>query len=144
MIQAAHTVEIPVTRKYWMKGLPAQLAMGLSGIVAVLVALNAAAYESSGTQSIAYQDHFYRVLSFAALTIWTTFAIGLRRRGPAAIITLGFAVFVELVLQPIRNGGTAHLASANFGIVLAYCAMQLYWLDLVKQRMRKLTARDSI
>ena len=111
--------------------------MGLSGIIAILVALKAAAYEPSLTPYLPYQDHFFRVLSFAALTVWTTFAVGVRRRGPAAIITLGFAVFVELYLVPMRAGHESTLASANFGIVLAYCGMQLYWMDLVKQRLRK-------
>jgi len=130
-------VEPGVSRSYWVSGLPGQLAMGLCGIIAIIVALKAAAYTPSDAPMFAYQDHFFRILSFAALTVWTTFAIGIRRRGPAAVITLGFAVFVELILLPLRNEDATTLASANFGIVLAYCAMQLYWLDLVKQRMRK-------
>lgn len=137
MSEMANTNDVMVTRNYWVKGLPGQLAMGLSGIIAILVALKAAAYEPSLEPYLPYQDHFFRVLSFAALTVWTTFAIGIRRRGPAAIITLGFAVFVELILVPMRSDHGSTLASTNFGIVLAYCAMQLYWLDLVKQRMRK-------
>jgi len=129
--------ELSFTRKYWAKGLPGQLAMGLSGIIAVLVALKTLTYEPGLETTFPYQDHFFRVLSFAALTVWTTFAIGLRRRGPAAMIILGFAIFVELILAPMRHETSMTLASANFGIVLAYCGMQLYWLDLVKQRMRK-------
>lgn len=137
MSEMAKTNDVVVTRNYWVQGLPGQLAMGLSGIIAILVALKAAAYEPSLEPYLPYQDHFFRVLSFAALTVWTTFAIGIRRRGPAAIITLGFAIFVELILVPMRSDQASTLASTNFGIVLAYCAMQLYWLDLVKQRMRK-------
>lgn len=128
--------ELTFTRKYWAKGLPGQLAMGLSGIIAVLVALKALVYEPGQAAAFAYQDHFFRVLSFAALTVWTTFAIGIRRRGPAAMITLGFAIFVELILAPMRHEQSMTLVSTNFGIVLAYCGMQLYWLDLVKQRLR--------
>ncbi|MCR9079438.1 MAG: hypothetical protein NXH78_10095 [Hyphomonadaceae bacterium] len=129
--------ELTFTRKYWAKGLPGQLAMGLSGIIAVLVALKTLIYEPGLNAAFAYQDHFFRVLSFAALTVWTTFAIGIRRRGPAAMITLGFAIFVELILAPMRQEQSMTLASTNFGIVLAYCGLQLYWLDLVKQRLQK-------
>ena len=129
--------ELEVTRNYWVHGLPGQLAMGLCGIIAILVALKAAAYQPSAVQIMPYEDHFFRVLSFAALTVWTTFTIGIRRRGPAAIITLGFAIFVEMILVPMRDDQSSTLASTNFGIVLAYCAMQLYWLDLVKQRMKR-------
>lgn len=129
--------EMTFARKYWAKGVPGQLAMGLCGIIAVLVALKTLTYQSAGEAAFPYQDHFFRVLSFAALTVWTTFAIGIRRRGPAAIITLGFAVFVELIFAPMQQGRSMTLVSANFGIVLAYCGMQLYWLDLVRQRLRK-------
>jgi len=129
--------EMTFTRKYWAKGLPGQLAMGLSGIIAVLVALKTLTYESGTDAAFAYQDHFFRVLSFAALTVWTTFAIGIRRRGPAAMITLGFAIFVELILAPLQNEASTTLVSTNFGIVLAYCGMQLYWLNLVNQRLQK-------
>lgn len=137
MSELVKPTELTFTRKYWAKGLPGQLAMGLSGIIAVLVALKAVTYEPGSTATFAYQDHFFRVLSFAALTVWTTLAIGIRRRGPAAIITLGFAIFVELILAPMRQEQSTTLVSTNFGIVLAYCGMQLYWLDLVKQRLRK-------
>ena len=129
--------ELSFARKYWAKGLPGQLAMGLCGIIAILVALKTMTYEPGVTAAIPYQDHFFRVLSFAALTVWTTFAIGLRRRGPAAMITLGFAIFVELIFAPLNQTASMTLVSTNFGIVLAYCGLQLYWLDLVKQRMQK-------
>ena len=129
--------EMTFTRKYWAKGLPGQLAMGLSGMIAVLVALKTMTYEPGIDAAFAFQDHFFRVLSFAALTVWTTFAIGIRRRGPAAMITLGFAIFVELILAPLQNEASTTLVSTNFGIVLAYCGMQLYWLNLVNQRLQK-------
>lgn len=129
--------EVSFTRKYWAKGLPGQLAMGLCGIIAILVALKTMTYEPGNAAAFPFQDHFFRVLSFAALTVWTTFAIGLRRRGPAAMITLGFAIFVELIFAPLKHDGSMTLVSTNFGIVLAYCGLQLYWLDLVKQRMQK-------
>ena len=137
MSELVRSNEMTFTRKYWAKGLPGQLAMGLSGIIAVLVALKTITYEPGIEAAFAYQDHFFRVLSFAALTVWTTFAIGIRRRGPAAMITLGFAIFVELILSPMRNEASTTLVSTNFGIVLAYCGMQLYWLNLVNQRLHK-------
>ncbi len=137
MSELAKTNELMVNRNYWVQGLPGQLAMGLCGIIAILVALKAAAYSPSEAPFLPHQDHFFRILSFAALTVWTTFAVGIRRRGPAAIITLGFAVFVELILVPMRDEQMSTLAAANFGIVLAYCGAQLYWLNLVKQRLQK-------
>ncbi|NQY96409.1 MAG: hypothetical protein HRT82_04550 [Henriciella sp.] len=137
MSELVKSTELTFTRKYWAQGLPGQLAMGLSGIIAVLVALKTITYEPGLGATFAFQDHFFRVLSFAALTVWTTFAIGIRRRGPAAMITLGFAIFVELILAPMRNEVSTTLVSTNFGIVLAYCGMQLYWLNLVKQRLQK-------
>ena len=54
-----------------------------------------------------------------------------------AMITLGFAIFVELIFAPLNQTASMTLVSTNFGIVLAYCGLQLYWLDLVKQRMQK-------
>ena len=137
MSELAKTNELMVNRNYWVQGLPGQLAMGLCGIIAILVALKAAAYSPSETPFLLHQDHFFRVLSFAALTVWTTFAVGIRRRGPAAVITLGFAIFVEMILVPLRDEQMSTLVAANFGIVLAYCGMQLYWLNLVKQRLQR-------
>lgn len=124
-------------RSYFPKGVPAKILMGISGIVAIIVALKAASYESLGTPMFEQQDHMFRLIAFAALAIWVTFAIGVRRRGAAAIITLVFAVFVELVIAPSRGveGGT--LLSANLGIVLAYCSMHLYWLGIVRTKRSK-------
>ncbi len=126
-----------ISRSYWVSGLPGQLAIGLCGMIAVLVALKAAAYEPALDPTMPHQDHFFRILAFAALTIWTTFAVGIRRRGAAAMITLGFAVFVEMILVPIKHDGMSTITSANLGIVLAYCTMHLYWLGLVKRRLNK-------
>ena len=36
------------------------------------------------------------------------------------------------------------LVSTNFGIVLAYCGMQLYWLDLVKAAPAEISAGKTI
>jgi len=130
------TIETP-HRSYFPKGAAAKVLMGISGLLAIIVALKAASYESVGTPMFDGQDHMFRLIAFAALAIWVTFAIGVRRRGAATIITLTFAVFVELVIAPNRlvEGGT--LVSANLGIVLAYCAMHLYWLGIVRPRRAK-------
>ena len=77
--------DVPLDRNYWAKGVPGQLAMGLCGIIAVLIALKTLTYAPGAEAALPMQDHFFRVLSFAALTVWTAFAIGLRRRGAAAI-----------------------------------------------------------
>lgn len=130
------TIENP-QRKYWPKGVPAQIMTGIAGVLAVIVALKAASYESLGTPMFEGQDHIFRLLAFAALTVWVTFAIGLRRRGTAAMITLAFACFVELVLAPSRGVEEGTLLSANLGIVLAYCATHLYWLGIVRRRVSK-------
>lgn len=130
------TVE-DVSRSYWPKGWAARVLTGLSGILAVIVALKAAAYEPSGDVLFANQDHIFRIIAFIALTVWTTFAIGVRRRGAAAMITLGFAIFVDMILVPLKHEGMSTITSANLGIVIAYCSMHLYWLSLVQKRMSK-------
>ncbi|MEL7454166.1 MAG: hypothetical protein AAGJ50_12430 [Pseudomonadota bacterium] len=119
----------------WLKGLPAKLAKGLCGIIAVLVAVKAASYTPNETDMFAHQQHFVRILAFAALTVWTALSIGVQRRGAAAMITLVFAVFVEMFLVPAREAGMPSIVSANLGIVLAYCGLQLY--SLSKQETQK-------
>jgi hypothetical protein len=126
-----------ISRSYWPKGWAARVLTGLSGILAVIVALKAAAYEPSGDVLFANQDHIFRILAFIALTVWTTFAIGVRRRGAAAMITLGFAIFVDMILVPLKHEGMSTITSANLGIVIAYCSMHLYWLGLVQKRISK-------
>ncbi|MEL6414172.1 MAG: hypothetical protein AAFQ15_04445 [Pseudomonadota bacterium] len=115
---------------YWMKGLPGLFANALCGVIAVFVAIKALTFEPSTLPGSVALDHFVRITSFAALTIWVTFAIGVRRRGAAAIIVLGFAASLELIIIPIRETGLSTIASANLGIVLAYCAAQLYWFSV--------------
>ena len=123
--------ESDISQTYWPKGVVGQIATGLCGIIAIFVAIKSAAYQPSETPVIAHQAHFVRILAFAALTVWTALTIGIRRRGAAAIITLAFALFVELVLIRVRAAGLPMIASANLGIVLAYCGLQLYWLGLL-------------
>jgi len=115
---------------YWMKGLPGLFANALCGVIAVFVAIKAMTFEPGALPGSLVLDHMVRIVSFAALTVWVTFAIGVRRRGAAAIIVLGFAAFLEFVIVPIRATGLSTIASANLGIVLAYCAAQLYWFSV--------------
>ncbi len=124
-------------RNYWPSGLPATVITGLTGLLAVFVALKAAAYTPNEAPLFENQDHLFRVLAFAALTVWTTFTMGVRRRGGAAMLTLAFACFVELVIVPARGDSMGTLVSANLGIVLAYCGMHLYWLGLTSKHDRK-------
>tara|TARA_R110000744_G_scaffold217923_1_gene336622 strand:- start:623 stop:1060 length:438 start_codon:yes stop_codon:yes gene_type:complete len=111
-------------RKYWVSGNLKMVATGLTGLIAIFVALKAAAYNSGGV--IGVEDHIFRMVAFASLTIWVALTIGLRRSGTAAVIALGFATFVELILEPARGQGYGTLASTNLGIVFAYCGLQLY------------------
>ncbi|MEO1303823.1 MAG: hypothetical protein AAFV37_02515 [Pseudomonadota bacterium] len=115
------------TPAYWMTGLPQRIAAGLCGIIAVLIALKSVAYDPSGNGIASNYDHFVRVLSFAALPVWITFTIGMSRRNAATIISLVFAVVVELLLVPTTHSGLSTITAANLGIVLSYCSLELYW-----------------
>jgi hypothetical protein len=131
---------------YWLRGMPALFANGLCGLIAILVAIKAMTYEPhTGPGGVGF-DHIARIISFAGLTIWVTFTIGVRRRGAAAMIVLGFAVFLELVIVPLRDSGLSTVVSANLGIVVAYCAAQLYWFALqarsAKDRLHLEPAKD--
>ena len=129
MIQVVNSKAQSEQSDAWLKGLPSKISKGLCGIIAVLVALKAAAYTPSETELFAHQEHFVRILAFAALTVWTALTIGLQRRGAAAMITLAFAIFVEMLLVPARDAGMPSIVSANLGIVFAYCGLQLYCLS---------------
>ena len=115
-------------------------------MIAIFVAIKAMTYEPHTGPSGVGLDHIVRILSFAGLTIWVTFTIGIRRRGAAAMIVLGFAVFLELVIVPLRDSDLSTIASANLGIVFAYCAAQLYWFALQarseKDRLHLEPAKD--
>ncbi|MEO1553479.1 MAG: hypothetical protein AAFR82_06045 [Pseudomonadota bacterium] len=128
MIQDINSDAQPLQNEPLLNGLSAKLVKGLCGIIAVLVAVKAAAYAPSEPQLFAYQQHFVPMLAFAALTVWTALSIGIQRRGAAAVITLAFAVFVEMFLVPARDMGIPSVVAANLGIVLAYCGLQLYGL----------------
>lgn len=122
----------PVSSTYWIKGVPQQIATGLCGLIAVFIALKAVAFDPSGSGMATMNDHFVRVLSFAALTVWTAFTIGVHRRNIAAMIALVFAIVVELLLVPTTHSGLSTITAANLGIVLAYCGLELYWNALVE------------
>ena len=132
MIQVMNSNAQSDAGKAWLNGFPAKLAKGLCGIIAILVAIKAAAYTPLENEVFAHQEHFIRILAFTALTVWTALTIGVQRRGAAAIITLSFAIFVEMFLVPAREGGVPSIVSANLGIVLAYCGLQLYTLSKQK------------
>ncbi len=131
MTEVASTEVEP--RNYWPTGIAATVVTGLTGLLAVFVALKAAAYVPNEAPLFENQDHLFRILAFAALTVWTTFTMGVRRRGGAAMLTLAFACVVELVIVPARGDSMGTLVSANLGIVLAYCGMHLYWLGLTSK-----------
>lgn len=122
----------PISRNYWVKGVPQQLATGLCGLIAVFIALKAVAFDPTGSGMASTYDHFVRVLSFSALTVWTAFTIGLHRRNIAAMIALAFAIVAELLLVPTTHSGLSTITAANLGIVLAYCGLELYWNALVE------------
>lgn len=132
MTRSEATERPEITRDYWIKGLPKQIAAGLCGIIAVLVALKSVAYDPTLGGETTLFDHYVRILCFAALTIWISFTIGFRRRNAAAMIALGFAVIVELFLVPTMYGGVSTIVAANLGIVFAYCGLELYWNAIVR------------
>lgn len=80
------------------------------------------------------EDHLFRLVSFATLTVWIALIIGIRRRGTAAICALAIASLLELLILPATGGAYGALVSANLGIVIAYCGMQAYWYGIVNSR----------
>ena len=106
------------------------IAKGVTGLLAIFVAIQAMVYTSASGSELAYQDHMFRLVAFCSLTLWLAFTIGLRRRGMAAMLTLAFASFVDLLIVPVRAESMGTLVSANLGIVIAYCGLQLYWNQL--------------
>jgi len=109
------------------------VAKAVTGVLAIFVAIQAMVYTSSANPQVVYQDHIFRLVAFCSLTLWSAFTIGLRRRGMAAIVTLAFASLVDLLIVPARAEPMGTLVSANLGIVIAYCGLQLYWNQLVER-----------
>ncbi len=100
------------------------IASALAGLMAILIAIQTLAYAPGA--ELTQQDHAVRLLAFCALTVWLALALGVRRRGIAAIAVLAFASFLELFVLPLRGDAIGTLASANLGIVSAYCGLQAY------------------
>ncbi len=117
-----------------MQGRASKVATWLCGLIAVLVAIKAAAVQPHEASLSANTGHLIRILAFGALTVWTALAIGIQRRGAAAMITLSFALFVEVFLVNIRPAGMPAILSANLGIVLAYCGLQLYSFAIARRQ----------
>lgn len=113
-------------RSYWMHGAAERVATGLTGLIAVLVALKAAVW-TPGEEMFGLQNEFIRLAAFASLNVWATLTIGLSRRGVAAMLTMVFAAFVELVIMPVHPEATRTLAAAAMGIAITYLALQFYW-----------------
>ena len=88
---ADQTAEMTPQRDYWISGNLKTVATGLTGIIAIFVALKATAY--SAGDIVGLDDHIFRTVAFASLTVWVALTIGLRRSGAAAIIVLGMATF---------------------------------------------------
>jgi cytochrome c biogenesis protein CcdA len=117
-----------VDRSYWPKGTPRRIAAVLAGVIAVFMAIKAMAYTQGPVVELS--DHVFRLVAFGSLTVWATFAMGINRRGSAAVMVLAFASFIELFVIPMRGQPMGTFASANLGIVFAFCGMQLYWFRL--------------
>lgn len=84
--------------------------------------------------SLGLEDHLFRLVSFATLTVWISLIIGIHRRGTAAICALAVASLLELLILPATGGTYGALVSANLGIVIAYCGMQAYWYGIANSR----------
>ncbi|MEM1035243.1 MAG: hypothetical protein AAGI14_00650 [Pseudomonadota bacterium] len=122
--------DIDPTAREWLTEPYKTIVKGLTGIIAIVVALKAIVYEPNAVPMFAHEEHAFRMLAFAALTVWTTLTFGVKRRGIATVTVLIFATFVELILMPARGFEVYTMASSNLGIAIAYCCMQLYWLSL--------------
>lgn len=115
-----------VERNYWMQGTAERIATGLTGLIAVLVALKAAVW-TPGEEFFSLQNEIVRLAAFASLNVWATLTIGLSRRGVAAMLTMVFAAFVELIVMPVHPEATRTLAASAIGITLTYLTLQFYW-----------------
>lgn len=122
-----------IERSYWLHGTAERIATGLTGIIAVLVALKAAAW-TPGTELFVLQHEFVRMAAFASLTIWATFTIGLSRRGAAAMLVMVFAAILELIVMPARAGMLNTLGASAAGITLAYLGLHFYWFQVAGKR----------
>lgn len=118
-----------IERSYWIHGTAQRVATGLTGLIAVLVALKAAAW-SPGAELFPLQNEILRMSAFASLTIWATLTMGISRRGAAAMLVLVFAAFLELIIMPASAETIRTLAAGASGIVLSFLGMQFYWYQV--------------
>ncbi|MEM1106201.1 MAG: hypothetical protein AAGH87_07400 [Pseudomonadota bacterium] len=115
-----------IERSYWMHGTAERVATGLTGLIAVLIAVRSAAW-APGEEIFALQNEILRMSAFGSLTVWAALTIGISRRGAAAMLTLVFASFLELVILTPSPETVRTLASGSVGIVLAFLGLQFYW-----------------
>ena len=124
-------------RPDWLRGRTRRLVNGLTGVLAILVAVKATLYTPGMNTDFAYQDLIARFVAFASLTVWASFCLGIRRRGFVAIAALAFATFLELVIVPARGYSPGALVYSNLGIVFAYCGLELYGFARVQKRRQR-------
>ncbi|MEL6664477.1 MAG: hypothetical protein AAFR33_15910, partial [Pseudomonadota bacterium] len=80
-----------------------------------------------GAEVFPLQNELMRMSAFGSLTVWATLTIGISRRGAAAMLTLVFASFLEMIILTPSQETIRTLSSAAVGIVLAFLGLQFYW-----------------
>ena len=115
-----------IERSYWLHGTAERVATGLTGLIAVLIAVRTAAW-APGAEVFPLQNELMRMSAFGSLTVWATLTIGISRRGAAAMLTLVFASFLEMIILTPSQETIRTLSSAAVGIVLAFLGLQFYW-----------------
>lgn len=115
-----------IERSYWLHGTAERVATGLTGLIAVLIAVRSAAW-APGLEAFPLQNEIIRMSAFGSLTVWATLTMGLSRRGSAAMLTLVFATFLDLLILPVSGETIRMLSAGAIGIVLAYLGLQFYW-----------------
>lgn len=126
MSDAGRELGEEIERGYWLHGTAERIATGLTGLIAVLIAVRAAAW-SLGLETFPLQNELLRMSAFGSLTVWATLTIGVSRRGAAAMMTLVFAAFLELLILPASGETLRTLSAGACGIVLAFLGLQFYW-----------------
>jgi len=115
-----------IERSYWLHGTAERVATGLTGLIAVLIAVRTAAW-APGDEAFALQNEIMRMSAFGSLTVWATLTMGISRRGAAAMLVLVFATFLELLILPDTQETLRTLSAGAVGIVLAFLGLQFYW-----------------
>ena len=114
-----------IERSYWMHGTAERVATGLTGLIAVLIAVRSAAW-APGLESFPLQNEIMRLSAFGSLTVWATLTMGLSRRGAAAMLTMSFATFLDLLILPVSAETVRTLSAGASGVVLAFLGLQFY------------------